>query len=651
MKPSAAESNNRMATWTTTTFVISCLAVSVASGLTFLGRQPLSSEEAAIDRPNQIAHDGYASSSRCQSCHPSEYSSWRNSYHRTMTQVATPDSVIADFDGTVVNGVPGQPMQLERRGLEFWAHFDDPDSEGPGPKTHITRQVVMVTGSHHQQVYWYPTGIGRMLGQLRAEFLVAERRWIPRSSALMHPPLPATSETGSWNATCIACHATDGSPGFSNPLGSQPIRTQHADTHAVEFGVACETCHGPGSSHALVNRNPLRRYALHLTSGADPTIVQPERLDTRRSSEVCGQCHAVWEFYDEQSEREANRHGLPYRPGKQLTDTRFIAQPTKNIDSSTMKEILASDPRFVRDTFWSDGMVRVSGREYNGLIESPCFTHATNDVGRLSCFSCHSMHKKPDDARTDKVWAEYQLAPRMETNEACLQCHGSLRQSLPLHSHHTDGSSGSLCYNCHMPYTTFGLLKTLRSHQISSPSVKESASVGRPNACNLCHLDKTLQWTSARLQSWYGTTQMTLGEEDRSVAASVLWLLKGDAGQRAIVAQSMGWSAAQAASNPSWMAPYLAQLLDDQYEAVRFVAARSIQTLPGFTAFEYDFAGPRRQRGDAVPRAIELWKRGLVADGSPFDEALLFGDNNQPRVDVWTRLIRERNLQPVFLRE
>ena len=24
---------------------------------------------------------------------------------------------------------------------------------------------------------------------------------------------------------------------------------------------------------------------------------------------------------------------------------------------------------------WSDGMVRVSGREYNGLINSPCFKH------------------------------------------------------------------------------------------------------------------------------------------------------------------------------------------------------------------------------------------------------------------------------------
>ena len=44
-----------------------------------------------------------------------------------------------------------------------------------------------------------------------------------------------------------------------------------------------------------------------------------------------------------------------------------------------MKRLLADDPGFVEDSFWSDGMVRVSGREYNGLIDSPCFKDATDD--------------------------------------------------------------------------------------------------------------------------------------------------------------------------------------------------------------------------------------------------------------------------------
>ena len=111
-------------------------------------------------RPIQIATDAYVSSDACRACHPSEYASWRASYHRTMTQVATPEAVRASFNRTVVTDVPGNPIQLERRGGEFWATLTDPDSPGgvgrPAPS--VARQIVMTTGSHSAQAYWYRTG-------------------------------------------------------------------------------------------------------------------------------------------------------------------------------------------------------------------------------------------------------------------------------------------------------------------------------------------------------------------------------------------------------------------------------------------------------------------------------------------------------------
>src|SRR5207249_7748250 len=98
------------------------------------------------------------------------------------------------------------PMRLERRGKEFWAEFDDPDD----PQHRVTRQVVMVTGSHHQQVYWYARR-DRLVGQVPAMYLIAERRWIPRNAAFMYPPTEsAASETGRWNMTCTNCHSTHG---------------------------------------------------------------------------------------------------------------------------------------------------------------------------------------------------------------------------------------------------------------------------------------------------------------------------------------------------------------------------------------------------------------------------------------------------------
>ena len=75
---------------------------------------------------------------------------------------------------------------------------------------------------------------------------------------------------------------------------------------------------------------------------------------------------------------------------------------------------------------------------------------------------------------------------------------------------------GSRCYNCHMPHTTFGLLRAMRSHQVSSPNVRESLDYGRPNACNLCHLDETLSWTADKLHAWYQqpVPELSRGRQD-----------------------------------------------------------------------------------------------------------------------------------------
>jgi nitrate/TMAO reductase-like tetraheme cytochrome c subunit len=559
-----------------------------------------------------------------------------------------PDAVVADFAGVQVREVPGRPMSLERRGSQFWATLDDPDWNGSSdtPKR-IERQVVMTTGSHHQQVYWYATGVGRLLGQLPAEYLIAERRWIPRSAALMRPPSRPFSETGSWNSTCVACHATDGKPRFE----SQPSGTQIADTKAAEFGIACEACHGPAEEHVRLNRNPWRRYALHLTGAPDVSVTHPERLTPRRSSQVCGQCHSVWEFSDRGGEQQANMGGLPYRPGADLATTRLVVQPTQSAASSTLSDLLAAAPQFIKDSFWSDGMIRVSGREYNGLIESPCFKNAADDSHTLSCFSCHDMHQSANDRRATRDWTNNQLAPRMDGNAACLQCHASFAADLPAHTRHAASSAGSSCYNCHMPYTTYGLLKTLRSHQISTPSVQASLTTGRPNACNLCHLDKTLKWTADRLQRWYGTPVPALDEDEQGIAAALLWLFRGDAGQRAIVADSMGRLAAQQASGATWMAPYLAQLLDDPYEALRFIVARSLRTAPGFQGFEYEFTATRASRLAAASRAMNIWKALRRESGARTDRELLFDADGNVRLDTVNRLVRGRDTRRVFLRE
>ena len=116
-----------------------------------------------------------------------------------------------------------------------------------------------------------------------------------------------------------------------------------------------------------------------------------------------------------------------------------------------------------------------------------------------------------------------------------------------------------------MPYTTYGLLKTIRSHQISSPSVQGDAR-DRPAERLQPVSSRQDAGVDRRSTSNGGTRRRghALDADEQSVAASLLWLLKGDAGQRAIVAQSMGWAPAQQASGTGWMAPYLALMQKDR---------------------------------------------------------------------------------------
>ncbi len=625
-------------------------ALGVASAVSL---EPFVPEAAIEYRPIEVGEDGYVTSESCRACHPSQYATWHGSFHRTMTQVATPESVRADFDGVVVDAVHGRPMHLARRGDEFWAEFDDPGWEGdPGERPRISRQVVMITGSHHQNIYWYSTGHDRALNVLPGVYLLDEERWTPRNAVVLAPPGQGVAMLdGHWNAVCIDCHTTHGKTRFDTPFGSEPLRDQTVDTTVAELGIACEACHGPAGAHVTANRNPLRRYGLHAGGGPDQTIVEPTRLDPQRSSQVCGQCHSIWEFPDSTAERAASVAGLPYRPGDELRTTRFVAHPRVNGRSEAMRAMIAADPDFVRGSFWADGLVRVSGREYNGLIDSPCFAEATTPERTLSCFSCHTMHKTPEDPRTVAEWADtHQVSAGMDGDAACTQCHDDIAIDPGAHTHHAPASAGSRCYNCHMPYTSYGLLRAIRSHTVTSPSVRESVAIGRPNACNLCHLDRTLAWSAEQMRNWYGQSPPDLGNDERSVAASILWLLGGDAGQRALTAWSYGWEPAQEASGTSWMVPYLGELLGDPYDAVRFISARSLRTIPGFETLQYDFTGSRDARIEAAVGALRAWRASPRARARR-DPELLFGADGTLDTAAMRRVFDQRDSRPLFLRE
>jgi hypothetical protein len=543
----------------------------------------------ALHRPFEVQADGYVSSSACRSCHPSQYASWSNSYHRRMTQLATPESVLGPFEQIELGQSPH--YRLERREDQFYvnvaAQRGEPEQRYP---------ITLLTGSHHMQIYWYETGSGRKLAQLPFVYLNADRRWVPRNDIFIEPPVALRPNAdGRWNASCIACHTTHGEP----RLDADGM----FDTRVAEFGIACEACHGPAEQHVAENRSPVARYRKYLSGSGDASIVQPKKLDHQRASFVCGQCHGVWLHDGPEGMRRWNEHGFAYRPGDDLRDSMLLLQPSRAAEDARVAEVVANEASILAGQFWSDGVMRVSGREFNGMVDSPCYAR-----GELSCMSCHTLHQTAHDGRPAQVWADDQLSVGMDGDRGCLQCHAQFSGKLTAHTHHAPESEGSRCYNCHMPHTSYGLLKALRSHRIDVPSVASTVQTGRPNACNLCHLDKSLGWTAHWLRERYGIESPALDADQQNVAAA-LWLgLTGDAGQRALIAWAAGWRPAQQASNHTFMPLLLGTLMDDPYDAVRYIAQRALHSLPDVDARDltYDFVQRPSEREPVADRVAGL---------------------------------------------
>ena len=586
------------------------------------------------NRPIQSQISGYVSSNACRACHIGNYESWHGSFHRTMTQVATPAVLPDDLDKLDLS-FNGREYKGERRDDKFFIRIRPEGGDYGEPQ-----QIVLQTGSHTLKILWLASGQGRTLSQFPFAYIIPEKIWAPVTQTFLIPPdLKEYYSLGAWNGACMDCHVTQGQSRF--------VEGNRWDSQVAEFGIACEACHSEGREHIEANRNPIRRFKLHLTTKTDPTITNPKRLKGTDSALDCGQCHSVWAFNNMPDKIDFNRHGSGFRPGAHDLAQRFVVQPNATDHSEQKDFIRQSEPDFFANRFWGDGMIRVTGREFNGTQASPCFRG-----GEFSCISCHEMHLDSPGQTSIQKWARTaQLKPKMDSDDACLQCHQTMATNIPAHTHHDKNSPGSRCYNCHMPRTTFGLLHAIRSHQVSSPTVKESVDFGRPNACNLCHLDQTLAWTAEKLGTWYHQPVPELAPDDQNIAAAVQWLVKGDAGQRALIAWGMGWESAQRTAGRDWLYPYLIYTLNDPYAAVRFDAWKSLQTLPGFSDFPFTYTGAEDYLHETSGRAYEKWFREIRDPRVTYRPESALDADGRFQQDTFQRLRRERDNKPIILAE
>lgn len=172
-----------------------------------------------------------------------------------------------------------------------------------------------------------------------------------------------------------------------------------------------------------------------------------------------------------------------------------------------------------------------------------------------------------------------------------------------------------------------------------------------PNACNLCHLDQTLAWAAEKMSNWYGKPMPELKTEEKEVAASLLWLLRGDATQRAITAWHMNWDAALKTSGEQWQTPFLAKTLVDDYAAVRYLAEQALRRVPEFKQLRYDYIGPAIDRQAASKKLLELWSNREKAAISNSPQLLIDTQTLKLNEERVTDILNRQDKRPTSLPE
>lgn len=563
----------------------------LAGALAALAYSRVSNELAT---PFNVASSAYQTSQTCKGCHPDKHDSWYRTFHRTMTQNATAESVVGDFNNRQLT-FEGVTSRFFRSGDHFFIETLGPDGR--------LQQFPIIRTVGSRRVQQYLTKADDRHLRLPLAWNISEKRWMHLNGGFLDPDgSDFTRHTSLWDANCIFCHNTGPDPNFD--WSARTFASQ-----VEELGIACEACHGPGEEHIRRNSNPLRRYLLHYTDREDPTIIDPKELPKLEQVQICGHCHGQRLPNPTDRIREFMSDGDPYRPGENLHN---YIEPLQRHSKLPGVDVSAR--------FWNDGTPRLTAYEYQSLLMTKDF-----QKGNLTCMSCHEAHG--GDPRG-------MITEEMRGPAACVECHATIVKNAASHAKHQPGS-GTDCYACHMPKITYGLLDVHPTHRISNPDPSRAWRYDMPEACTLCHTDRSAKWAATELSARFGTGAAEMPPAgDFDLAENVRTLFAGDPVQRSVAAMAFGdpRSYTKDAIERLWAAPLLIRVMrDDRYAAIRLFAwrslrslltaagsdsrfARGLQTLPPF-----DFEGSPEARASAVAVWERWWqsldKRGIRYPG------------------------------------
>jgi hypothetical protein len=415
----------------------------------------------------------------CKQCHQDEYKAWSHHPHSRMNKDAGEQTVVGDFSGKRVAYEDGFIVFAREKGAYTM-------TLERGGKMVRRFRVTRTVGSRFMQFYVGVQTLGPEATDNRLYFQEQKlpfgywfklKRWLPTS--YFDPVGPETNKDGTpaydpfdhprgrpWSQNCMLCH----------------------NTYAFAYRLALPNglAGFPPEDIALKQRELGAELAKTLAPPSDAARTVRERIDPDKNLVTlgisCESCHFG-----------GREHALEKRVIRFLPTSPWLrVQPKDPAKAISDKE----NPYFVmnacaqchraRVSLFPNGSGTWNSREALDMMTGAC-------ASKIKCTDCHNPHQAgpPEAARDDASHVN-----------ACLECHAPL-QKAAARAAHIQHSAAVSCLDCHMPRATQGLEEVVRTHRISSPTELRMLAAGSANACNLCHLDRSIAWTLRELeQRW-----------------------------------------------------------------------------------------------------------------------------------------------------
>ncbi len=320
--------------------------------------------------------------------------------------------------------------------------------EESGPKGVRKLPIQHAMGGKNTYYFLTPMERGR-LQVLPLAYDIQKKSWydMAASGVRMHAegpadrPLPWTDSAFTFNTSCYGCHV-------SQLRTNYDLKTDTYHSTWREPGINCETCHGSGDAHVELYKKDLS--AKH----EDMRILRTTKFTVQQRSEMCAPCHAKMS---------------PVSSGYQVTQRFF-----DHYDLVTLEDA----------DYYPDGRDLGENYTYTSWLMSPCIRG-----GKLDCIHCHTSSGR------------YRFATE-NPNGACQPCHQERVANAEAHTHHKAGTPGGNCIDCHMPKTRFANMNR-SDHSMLPPTPAATLRFQSPNACNLCHKDKSASWADAKVRQWH----------------------------------------------------------------------------------------------------------------------------------------------------